>query len=91
VIIGLETRPDPWPPPPLAGRCPVCVMVCPARVSWEHPGRVRVVMHTHPAVAHEADLLHSADVVMICIGTGTDVRPYTGPLTLGEYTHAVRP
>lgn len=75
---------------PLVGRCPICTLICPADMSPDptHPSLVRLRWHsTRRLVAHTpADLLTpQRDVVMACIGTRADVRPYTGPADPGTY------
>ena len=69
------------------GRCPVCTMVIPAAASPDpaHTGLVRLVLHTHPLVVHQSDLMGDRDLLMPCIGTHADVRPYAGTVPPGSY------
>lgn len=75
---------------PDAARCPICTLICPADPSPDptHAALVRLRWHsTRRLVTHvPADLLSGQrDLVMACIGTRADMRPYTGPAATGSY------
>ena len=71
----------------MTARCPVCTLVCPAWPSPDprRPALVRPVAHTSAIAYHEADLLGFRDLLLVCIGSRADVRPYTGTVPAGTY------